>query len=375
MAELPTYFRTFLQNIRLSKSQSDNAKTGHSTLRERLMNDEDLSSIIVDTFLQGSYRRSTIIKPKSGKRSDVDVVVVTNLNESDCTPRQALEKFRPFLEDYYDGKFKPQGRSWGIELSYVDLDLVVTAAPSEMVQEALSMESIRSSDTVEEVSDWRLNEYWPSSAQREAVGWESRLYKAKNEAEWKTEPLKIPDRDSNNWELTDPIRQIQWTFEKNQKTSGHYVNIVKAIKWWARVHHPEERPKGYPLEHIIGDCCPDDDVSSVAQGVTETLEKIVTEYEDDVANERTPCLWDRGVDQDVMARITPSQFAEFYERIKVAAALAREALELEGTKSAAKWRELFGDQFPEAPDSKSSSEGGYTGGGPAVPPGGRFGKK
>ena len=49
------------------------------------MADEDLKDIIVTTFLQGSYRRSTAVRPKQGKRSDVDIVVVTKLDKEELS--------------------------------------------------------------------------------------------------------------------------------------------------------------------------------------------------------------------------------------------------------------------------------------------------
>ena len=79
MATAPTYFSDFLSAIRLSDNQVSDLKTGHTTLRKRLLADEDLSPIIVSTFLQGSYRRSTAVKPKNGNKSDVDIIVVTIL--------------------------------------------------------------------------------------------------------------------------------------------------------------------------------------------------------------------------------------------------------------------------------------------------------
>lgn len=130
MSTVPTYFSDFLSNIRLSDNQINDLKTGHTILRERLLADEDLSPIIVSTFLQGSYRRSTAVKPKNGNRSDVDIIVVTNLNSENTTPEDALNKFIPFLDKYYKGKYCKQGRSFGISLSYVDLDIVPTSAPS-----------------------------------------------------------------------------------------------------------------------------------------------------------------------------------------------------------------------------------------------------
>ena len=114
MAELPTYFADFLTDIRLTQSQSDACADGHRVLRERLENDPDLSPDIIDTFLQGSYRRQTAIRPtREGGRSDVDVIVVTKMDSKKWTPRQALDRFKPFLEKHYKGKYVRCGDRFG----------------------------------------------------------------------------------------------------------------------------------------------------------------------------------------------------------------------------------------------------------------------
>ena len=134
--ELPTYFDRFLKEIRPTQNQRDDCRTGHQTLRNRLHADEGLKSIVVSTFLQGSYRRATAVRPKEDSRSDVDIIVVTRLNRDDYQdPDKAMDVFVPFLKRYYAEKYRRQGRSFGIELSYVDLDLVITSAPSESEQE------------------------------------------------------------------------------------------------------------------------------------------------------------------------------------------------------------------------------------------------
>src|SRR5216683_822604 len=106
--ELPSYFTDFLQTIRPTPNQVDDYKCGHQSLRQRLREDE-------------------------------------------YTPALALEVFVPFLEKHYRGKYKKQGRSIGIELSYVDIDLVITAAPSESEVGILQAESVTTEDTPEDV--------------------------------------------------------------------------------------------------------------------------------------------------------------------------------------------------------------------------------
>lgn len=123
-----TYFSDFLADIRLQQNHRDELKTGHTTLQNRLWADEDLSKIIVNTFLQGSYHRATAIRPHGGKRADVDIVVVTKIPES-TNPEDAMALFKPFLDKHYKDKWELQGRSIGISMSYVDLDLVITPRP------------------------------------------------------------------------------------------------------------------------------------------------------------------------------------------------------------------------------------------------------
>lgn len=55
MSTVPSYFKDFLSNIRLSDNQVKDLKTGHTTLRRRLEEDETLSKIIIVL----SYREVT----------------------------------------------------------------------------------------------------------------------------------------------------------------------------------------------------------------------------------------------------------------------------------------------------------------------------
>jgi len=370
--KLTTYFADFLSRIRLTENQIKDCRRGHSTLRQRLSSDESLGTLLVSTFLQGSYRRATAIRPSGEERADVDVVVVTTLNKDDCTPQEALELFVPFLNKHYRGKYRIQGRSIGIALSYVDLDLVVTAAPAEEDLSVFKWPSVTTEETPEDVSDWRLTKSWIPASERGSPYACGLLEKAKQEEEWKLSPLFIPDREAKKWEPTHPLAQMQWTWAKNARCNGHYVNVVKCLKWWRRVRHPEpEHPKGYPLEHLIGCCCPDG-ISSVAEGVTLVLEAIATGYSS------KPVLPDHGVpEHDVMARVSNSDYAKFYEQVCMAAELTREALDAETVRDSANaWRELFGSRFPEPPpdeDSQGKAKGGYTPRtGPTVIGGGRF---
>ncbi|WP_298836039.1 SMODS domain-containing nucleotidyltransferase [Clostridium sp.] len=343
--KMTTYFSDFLKEIRLTENQVSELKSAHETLRRRLKEDEDLSNCIVETFLQGSYKRSTAVRPKNGKRSDVDIIIVTNLDKDVVTTEEALDKFEPFLEKYYSGKFQKQGRSWGIEMSHVDLDVVPTSAPSEIVEEVIENNFITSAVDIEyKTMDESYKEYGflHKKNLNEAF---TMFEKSDTDVTWKNEPLYIPDHEADNWDKTHPLEQIRWTIDKNCNCNGHYVNIVKAIKWWRKEKYPEvKHPKSYPLEHFIGNCCPDG-IESVAEGITLTLEKIVSDYT------IKPFLGDRGVtEHDVFGRLGVDEYDDFYATVKEAAPIARKAYDADTIEEAAtEWRKLFGNKFPEPP--------------------------
>lgn len=337
MTEAKSHFNDFLKNIRLSKNQIQDLAKGHKTLRKYLLEDEKLSEIVQTTFLQGSYKRNTAVKPKNGNRSDVDIIVVTNIDHEKITPQEALDMFVPFLDKYYEGKYKINSRSIGIELTYVDLDLVITTEiKNEQILNYMKTEDKNTESRLQDSLDSDIDLYSYSQVFDNIFNF-SNSNKVKD-----PDPILIPDRDKKTWEKTNPLAQINWTIDKNSNCNGRYINVVKAIKWWKKQYLDPKYPKGYPLEHFVGEVC-SDGINSVAEGIVEFLEKIVQEYP------TKPFLKDHGVPtHDVFERITDKEYTEFYELIKSAAKLARKAFdETNNSQSVMDWRELFGNEFPE----------------------------
>ena len=311
--ELNDQLRELVTEISPTDSQQRELRDAHIRLRERLMADEDLKPLIVGTFLQGSYRRHTAKRPESGDKPDVDIVVVTRLNRHEYTPEQAMNVLSPFLNRYYPAKWKKKGRSVGIEMGKVKLDVVLTSAPSEALERSL-IKMLQQENGYGDAFD--------------------------TGDEWRNEPLWIPDREAKNWQRTHPREQIRWTQEKNRTTNGHYIHVVKLVKWWWQTQHPEqEHPRSYPLEHIVGDCCPDG-VTSLAQAFTETMERI-TRY-NPVAG--SP---DRGVpEQNVLKRITMADRSRFQQLAVQAAAIAWKACNSKDEGESAKlWQQIFGNKY------------------------------
>ena len=342
--QLTSHFNDLLAEIRPSAELLEECVKAHTELRETLINDPELKDVVVGTFLQGSYRRSTLTRPKEGSKPDVDIVLVTNLNPGDWTPARVQERFCKVLDKYprYRGNYKRQGRSIGLSYGAVNLDLVVTAAPSEAVRVLLRSGDFGSAYSLEANPTWSLDRALSSGGQQ-----------------WQNEPLLIPDRDANRWEETDPIAQIEWTHRKNARTNGHFVNVVKAVKWWWTQLSPSGHgaPKGYLIERLVGLHCPDG-IQSVAQGFTETLEGIRDTYAIAVAQGITPFIQDVGIPaNNVFKRVPPQQFSILYGAAAECASQARTAYnDPQSDSSAIGWAAIFGSLFP-APNNDNKASG------------------
>jgi len=368
--ELPSYFIDFLSVIRPTKAQNRSMQEAHTDLQDRLRKDKLLVPILVTTFIQGSYRRHTALKGDEDNHCDVDVVVVTRFDKAINTPQQVLDAFQPFLEENYKGRYEAQGRSWGITWDdTVKLDLVPTAAPSESMMRLFEAEGVGVWSP--EIGPWLVEEAQQKSLRVDPL-YEA-IQTARKDLQWVLEPLDIPDRDANIWDRTHPLAQIEWTTNKNRRTNGNYINMVKAMKWWRRVKEPLPKyPKSYPLEHMLGLNC-GDGIQSVAQAVVDALERAVAEYEQEAAVPETPVLPDHGFPPydapNVFGRLDAEDFADFYDKLTAAASTAREALDCASMhKSSLLWRELFGGEFPKAAPNDGDDNGGEGPKGGFTPP-------
>ncbi len=98
-----------------------------NTLREALRTDEKFSKLHAETFLSGSYKRDTAIRPAKIdgvlQRPDVDIIVVTNHTEDD-DPHAVLDALHQALVDAGYKNLKINRRSIAVTLATVDMDVV-----------------------------------------------------------------------------------------------------------------------------------------------------------------------------------------------------------------------------------------------------------
>jgi hypothetical protein len=303
---IQTQFQKFLSDIEPSPTAKAEASSAHTTLRKFLREHSDFKHFHVETFLSGSYRRNTAIRPRiiNGRetRPDIDIIVVTNHTVYD-NPADVLGLLRDTLGEKYALSDPPQQRSLGVFTKTVEMDVVPIIAPG---------------------------------------GLDGMLY--------------LPDKKLETWLVTNPPRHTAWTEEINKATEQRFKPLVKLIKWWRRENPTiSKRPKGFVLECIVAECMNRTETQYVELFLG-TLESIIRKYSMWVALRLVPFIYDPGVPgNSVTNGISLSAFEGFYKKVKAHAELGRQAQnEPDEEKSIRMWREIFGERFP-APSGRQAT--------------------
>lgn len=332
-----TNFLDYISNINLQQYVKDELRDKYKVLVDRLKN-EPIGEHVIATFLQGSVARDTAIKSILSDKADIDIVVVTdfictddpkNADPNKKTPEQAQNSFSKFLNKYYYGKWRKQGRSLGIEMSNCSIDLVPTALPSIQMKAILREMFSNTEDYTKEMFS-------------ESYGLDKLRFYAQKNNRWKEDYLMIPDREAKKWDKTHPLEQIRWANEKHQLTNYNFKKVVRGLKWWNKNYVDIDGVKSYPLEHIIGECCPNNTDYNLERAVYETF-KEMAKY-----SLIKPYMPDRGVpEHDVFARITEENYRKFIKIVKDTADKAEKAYYEEDKRlSSILWQEIFGPEFP-----------------------------
>ena len=296
-------FDEFLKDIEPSPTTKSNASSAHTALREYLKGHDTFKEYHVDTYLSGSYKRDTAIRPntKNGdtNRPDVDIIVETNHTIED-DPNGVVDLLYTTLEDEYPN-IRPQDRSVGIESGLADMDVVPIITHTNGV-------------------------------------------------------LYIPDRKLEEWLVTNPPKHISWTTSINKQAGGRFKPLVKMMKWWRRENNTGyKKPKGFVTECIVAECM---NYSETYYGklFVELLEGVVRKYTFLVANGQLPHIEDPGVNgNSVTDGMTVKAFEAFCSKVKSHSEIGRKALNADNEEDATNhWRRIFGDRFPAPKVAKAS---------------------
>jgi hypothetical protein len=298
-----TRFTEFLADIEPSSTTKRNASSQHNQLRSTLLNDEEFGQLHKFTFLSGSYKRDTAIRPRvsNGKsqRPDVDIIVVTKHSLID-SPVGVIDSIHNTLAQHYTPTNR-QDRSVSVSTSSVDMDVVPLIDPYDN------------------------GDYY------------------------------IADRTQEKWIRTNPPGHTQWTTDVNTASGGRFKPIVKMFKWWRRENPTvSKRPKGFVLEAIASELMSYNE-THYGELFVQMLESIVSRYSNDISVGVVPHLSDPVLPaNNILDGLSFAAFEGFYRKIESHAELGREALSLDDQdKATVKWQELFGQRFPKPPSDQN----------------------
>jgi hypothetical protein len=303
-------FLDFLTEIEPSSSTVATSSSAHRTLRAALRNEKEFSKYHIDTFLSGSYRRSTAIRPAKVdgvlQRPDIDIIVETT-HSTDDKPKAVLDLLYNGLKGAGYESLTRNRRSVAVSLATVDMDVVpVIAGGPEFL---------------------------------------------------------IPDVELKEWLPTNPDGHTEWTVRVNATAGGRFKPLVKLLKWWRRLHLSDvKRPKGFILECVVAQQMNYAN-NSYEQLFVALLEAIRDTYQWQVETSRVPFLEDPSVPgNNVFSNVTVSEFKRFHAKVKTHAGVARKACdEKDSEKSLGLWREIFGSAFPPAGAKKAAESGSLVG--------------
>ena len=299
-------FDNFIRDIEPSKTTKWRASQAHTTLRDFLSHHDTFKKVHVRTFLSGSYKRDTAIRPqKNGEdveRPDVDIIIVTN-HSLDDSPADVVELLYTTLKEKYE-VIREQQRSVGIETANADIDVAPVIEP---------------------------------------VGHGGKLY--------------IADRKLEEWIETNPPQHTDWTTEVNTRLDGRFKPSVKLVKWWRRQNPTvSKKPKGFVLECFTAESMSftENHYGELFVGI---FESFVGTYAWHISQGQVPFIVDPGVPGNSVTRgLSFAAFEGFYNKAKAHAETGRRALnEEDAEKAVALWRQIFGDRFPKFGDAKKAA--------------------
>ncbi|KKP86739.1 MAG: hypothetical protein UR89_C0015G0002 [Candidatus Roizmanbacteria bacterium GW2011_GWA2_35_8] len=282
-------FEQFKQNLNITGLQQSIVSTRQTNIREVVEND----LLVSDSFLTGSYSRSTMIAPLS--EADIDIFIVLD-------------------SKYYHNYNGQNGGQAGL-LDLVKRTLKKTYTKTPDISRSGQAVTIRFDDFVVDVVP---------GFNRQGGGY------------------LIPNSITQSWISTDPKKHVEISSQANTAHDGDYIPLVKMIKSWNKKHSSFFR--SFHLEVLALKIFNNVAISDFPSGVRFYFEKglsLISQkntdpagYGGDIGNYlNSKEIIDDGV----------SRFQKAYEIATKAEQYGNDGyIEL----AVNKWRVLFGDYFP-----------------------------
>jgi hypothetical protein len=308
-------FDDLFEAIEITEAERTKASSQQKSLRKKL----DGHLTLVTSYLSGSYRRRTLIRPLD----DIDLLLVLDrqvygdqFTFDSIGATNALDVVHAALRKAYPKtELKRHGRC--VQILFAGTGIGFDVVPSIQLRD---------------------------------------------------DEFCIPDTDLGRWVKTNPKEVERLVTEANAKTDGWLVPLVKLLKAWKDAQGAPIR--GYHLEALTYHhftAAP----TNARLGIAELFEKLAAWVQ--IA---TPDIWAFG--ESPSAHLSSADAAKVAKMMTVAAEDARSAIKAEDEDRVDEahrlWRKLFGNRYPEGGaeatakllDYKSAikaiSEGAYVGG-------------
>jgi hypothetical protein len=277
-------FDQLRQNLEITELQAEPVSTRQQSVRSAL----DDGLIVLETFLTGSYRRSTMIAPL--KEADVDIVAVMDPSYYQWDGQASLlDKVKRVLLKRYPTTPKISRDGQAVTITFTDF--VVDVVPA---------------------------------FNRQGGGY------------------LIPDSIQKRWIETDPKRHVEIWAEANKKHGYKLVPIIKMVKAWNKLHSALLR--SFSLEALTLQTLSNATISDYPSGVRWVFDKARTQI-------RTGIYDPAGYGGNLGSYLdTFEKVNQVVTRLETAyqRAVDAEGLDQRGRPDLAfdKWRMIFGDYFP-----------------------------
>jgi hypothetical protein len=286
-----------MESIELTQTQVDRIESARKSLSSELERAFGLRSD--EVFTQGSFANGTAVRPVDGGHYDVDIVAATA--EDDDTAADAI---RNLYEALADTRYKDmiEERKPCVRVMYAD-DYIggfhVDVVPVR----------VSTSDDIDA-------------------------------------PFESP-RKGSGWHPTAPAEYTAWCANEGED----FRRTVRMFKRWRDEQQDVRKAvKSIVLQALVSRCMPTD-VAGDAERIAATfaeMNALLGELE------IPPCVPNPVLgSEDLAARWSNSDFANFKNELKYASDLAAEAIDADNLVEACeKWSEIFGDDFPTVSGEK-----------------------
>ena len=309
-----TRFTDFIKDITPSPTTNTRSASAHNAVRNALISDEKYKHEVLRTFLGGSYRRKTAIRPvtKGGdtERPDVDIYVVVTGSIWTKTPNELIENLYAALNR--------NRKSLGItKISRNRCSISLSTGNADM--------------DVSPILDRNIRGYF-----------------------------SIGNRHTDEWYETDPEAHTTWSAQVNADCSGRFNPMVKMVKWTRRENPTKSKhPKSIALEALIAKHM-DRNEAHYGQLVHDTFNAIIDAYGAYRLLGICPTVDDPAVaGGNLLDGVSGDAFSAFYDKIKSLRDEAAKALATDDQeKATVHWRRVFGPRFPSPKSASPATRSG-----------------